>query len=52
MSHINVGPKCLDNSVGSRLLEGAKKATKKRGHIVRLKEQRCRFLCQEQDESK
>lgn len=27
MFHINVGPKYLDNSVGSRLLEGAKKAT-------------------------
>ena len=26
MSHINVGPKYLDNSTGSRLLEGAKKA--------------------------
>lgn len=52
MSHINVGPKYLDNSVGSRLLEGAKKATIQRGHIARLKEQRCRFLCQEQEESK
>lgn len=27
MSHINVGPKYLDNSTGSRLPEGAKKAT-------------------------